>query len=227
MIETKDKIANVFTVDSDVRVGSLPVDDFKKIMSDVKKDLGLHLCQLIVIGKVMFNAYFVVLKVALFILGALSAIWFYFSNGGFDENAKSLYQFIMHGVPDNEVVIARMAYWELIASFGMILSVSAKGSLLVGITALLVTYGNLFCEKFDIIEKIDYLACRLDDLCLKISEKKDSVERVKYIKKYCAFISSGFFGYRDLFHEKAELKIKSLLQEQTGEEIYVRIEDFS
>lgn len=230
MIEAKDKIANVFTVDSDVRVGSLPVDDFKKIMSDVKKDLDLHLRQLLVIGKMMFNVYFTTLKISIFILGSIFAIAFYFAGGGFDENAKDLYSIVMNGVPDDEVIIARKINWELITLFGMILNFSAQSSLFFGVTALIVTYASLFNGRLDIIEKTHNLACHLDALFLKIYGKtggEKDIKNTKYTKRYCVFRSSGFLGYKNLFHEKAGLKIKSLLQEQTGEGIYVKIEDFS
>lgn len=224
----KFNVANVFT-ESEIQIGSLSVDDFHKIRSEVRRDLKIHGWQWLNAITVAYHTYFATMKCFIFAFGLFFALLFIFGSKGFDANVTELHDIIMNGLPADKASELPEFYWAMLCLLGFILTASAQVACAAAFLGIVASYANLFTDKVkkyfsDPIEQKVF--ARLDKLAKTKLASKDVAYKHEHSVLYrrpLPFPRS--FGYNDYFHESIEKKIKVLLQEQTDSPIVVKIKN--
>lgn len=226
----KFNVANVFT-ENEIQIGSLSVDDFHKIRSEVRRDLKLHGWQWVNAITVAYRTYFATMKCLIFVFGLSFAAIFVFGGKGLDANIKELHDMIINGLPADKTAILPRVYWELLGIFGFIFSASAQVACMAAFMAVAASYINLFSDEVNkyISDPIDEklfkpLGRLLGGKPLNEEENEEGVGSNEHPVLYRRPFPFSL-GYNDYFHESIEKKIKVLLQEQTDSPIVVKIKN--
>lgn len=223
MNTAKAGTVNVFTKGSDIQIGSLSLEDYHKVLSDIRRDADLHGAQLFNATMVVFNAYFFYIKMFLFMLGITATCAVIFSADGMDSFAKDLHNAVTNGLPDKDAEKLREIYGHLIETSWVILVDAAGFSVFTGAVSLIYTYVKLFKDRFGLESKL----ARVFDA---INRVMIFIDRLIPAKKPVPIDQSGrkyvpqrnLFGYRNIFDENIGLMVKTILQEQTDADIYVK-----